>query len=99
MEDLADFQVQWVEPLAIEYRGNTVMTMPPECSGLQYLESMKILEAFDLAALGHNSAEYLHLLLEAIKLASADRAGVHDGPERRPIGACSQTTTWPAAAP
>ena len=74
MEDLADFQVQWVEPLAIQYRGNTVMTMPPECSGLQYLESMKILEAFDLAELGHNSAEYLHLLLEAIKLASADRA-------------------------
>ena len=74
MEDLADFQVRWVEPLAIQYRGNTVMTLPPECSGIQYLESMKILEAFDLAALGHNSTEYLHLLLEAIKLASADRA-------------------------
>jgi gamma-glutamyltranspeptidase/glutathione hydrolase len=73
MEDLADFQVRWVEPLAIRYRGNTVMTMPPDCSGLQYLESMRILEAFDLAALGHNSTEYLHLLLEAIKLASADR--------------------------
>jgi len=73
MEDLADFQVRWVEPLAIQYRGNTVMTMPPGCSGIQYLESMKILEPFDLAALGHNSAEYLHLLLETIKLASADR--------------------------
>jgi gamma-glutamyltranspeptidase/glutathione hydrolase len=73
MEDLADFQVRWVEPLAIQYRGNTVMTMPPDCSGIQYLESMRILEAFDLATLGHNSTEYLHLLLEAIKLASADR--------------------------
>jgi gamma-glutamyltranspeptidase / glutathione hydrolase len=62
-----------VEPLAIQYRGNTVMTMPPACSGIQYLESLKILEAFDLTELGHNSAEYLHLLLEAIKLASADR--------------------------
>ena len=73
MDDLADFQVRWVEPLAIQYRGNTVMTMPPECSGLQYLETMKILEAFDLTELGHNSAAYLHLILEAIKLASADR--------------------------
>ncbi len=74
MQDLADVQLRWMEPLAIDYRGATVMTMPPECSGVQYLESMKILEAFDLAALGHNSTEYLHLLLEAIKLASADRA-------------------------
>jgi gamma-glutamyltranspeptidase / glutathione hydrolase len=74
MDDLADIQLRWMEPLAIEYRGNTVMTMPPECSGIQYLQSMKILEAFDLAALGHNTAEYVHLLLETIKLASADRA-------------------------
>jgi gamma-glutamyltranspeptidase/glutathione hydrolase len=72
-DDLADVQVRWLEPLAIQYRDSTVMTMPPECSGIQYLESMRILEAFDLAALGHNSAEYLHLLLETIKLASADR--------------------------
>jgi gamma-glutamyltranspeptidase/glutathione hydrolase len=74
MEDLADVKVRWMEPLAIQYRGNTVMTMPPECSGVQYLQSMKMLEAFDLAELGHNSTEYLHLLLETIKLASADRA-------------------------
>src|SRR5207244_10912633 len=51
-----------------------VSTLPPECSGLQYLESLKVLEPLDLPALGHNSAEYLHLLLETIKLASADRA-------------------------
>jgi gamma-glutamyltranspeptidase/glutathione hydrolase len=74
MDDLADVQVRWVEPLAIQYRGNTVRTMPPECSGIQYLESLRILEAFDLAELGHNTAEYLHVLLETIKLASADRA-------------------------
>jgi gamma-glutamyltranspeptidase/glutathione hydrolase len=39
MQDLADVKVEWVEPLAIEYRGNTVMTMPPTCSGLQYLST------------------------------------------------------------
>ena len=54
--------------------------------GIQYLESLKILEAFDLAELGHNSTEYLHLLLEAIKLASADRGRLRDGP----VGAASR---------
>ncbi|MCC7372850.1 MAG: gamma-glutamyltransferase [Chloroflexi bacterium] len=74
MDDLGDIQLRWLEPLAIQYRGNTVMTMPPECSGIQYLESMRILEAFDLEGLGHNTTAYLHLLLETVKLASADRA-------------------------
>ena len=73
MEDLAEFSVTWREPLAVDYRRQRVATMPPPCSGVQYLESLKILEGDDLAALGHNSVEYLHLLLEAIKLASADR--------------------------
>jgi gamma-glutamyltranspeptidase/glutathione hydrolase len=71
--DLAAFTTSWVEPLAIEYRGRTIRTVPPPSLGLQYLECLKILEAFDLAELGHNSTEYLHLLLETIKLASADR--------------------------
>lgn len=73
LEDLADVQVRWETPLSVPYRDVTVATMPPPCSGVQYLESLKILEAFDLVALGHNTAEYLHLLLETIKLASADR--------------------------
>ena len=72
--DLAAFTPKWVEPLAIDYRGRprSRRCRRPR-SGFQYLECLKILEAFDLAALGHNSAEYLHLLLETIKLASADR--------------------------
>ena len=74
IEDLADLKVEWQEPLGVDYRGLRVSTLPPECSGVQYLESLKILEAYDLPALGHNSAEYLHLLIETIKLASADRS-------------------------
>ena len=74
MEDLGSFGVTWSEPLGVDYRGYRVATVPPPCSGVQYLESLAILEGFDLPALGHNSAEYLHLLLETIKLASADRA-------------------------
>jgi gamma-glutamyltranspeptidase / glutathione hydrolase len=73
MDDFGDFAPKWVEPLAIQYRGRTVQTLPPASLGFQYLECMKILEAFDLSEIGHNSTEYLHLLLETIKLASADR--------------------------
>lgn len=71
--DFAAFAPTWLEPLAVEYRGYTVRTLPPPSLGLQYLECLKILEAFDLPALGHNSTDYLHLLLETIKIASADR--------------------------
>jgi gamma-glutamyltranspeptidase / glutathione hydrolase len=71
--DLAGFAPRWAEPLAVEYRGRRVHAPPFPSTGLQYLESLKILEGVDLPALGHNSAEYLHVLLETIKLASADR--------------------------
>lgn len=71
--DFAAFEARWVEPLQIEYRGRTLRTLPPPSLGLQYLECLKILEAYDLQEMGHNSTEYLHTVLEAIKLASADR--------------------------
>lgn len=71
--DLAAYVPEWREPLATDYRGWQVHTSPPPSSGFQYLECLKMLEASDLQTLGHNSAEYLHLLVEAIKLASADR--------------------------
>ena len=72
-DDLAGFEPRWVEPLGVEYRGRRVQTVPPPSIGLQYLESLAILEGLDVASLGHNSADYLHVLLETIKLASADR--------------------------
>jgi gamma-glutamyltranspeptidase / glutathione hydrolase len=59
--------------VAVDYRGRRVHTVPPPSLGFQYLESLAMLEDMDLAGLGHNSADYLHLLLETIKLASADR--------------------------
>jgi gamma-glutamyltranspeptidase/glutathione hydrolase len=81
MDDLADVSPDWHEPLTVEYRGHTIATVPPPCCGIQYLESLKILEAFDLAGLGHNSADYLHLVLETIKLASTDRAAFTMDPD------------------
>ncbi len=72
-EDLAAFRPEWRAPLAITYRGREVVSMPPPFSAFQMLETLNILEGFDLAAWGHNSPDYLHHLIEAVKLGSADR--------------------------
>ncbi|RIK43482.1 MAG: hypothetical protein DCC58_09565 [Chloroflexi bacterium] len=72
-DDLATFQVEWQEPVSIDYHGWQVFAPPPPCAGFQYLQTIKMLEDDDLVALGHNSAAYIHLLIEAIKLAEADR--------------------------
>ncbi|HEX9820414.1 MAG TPA: gamma-glutamyltransferase [Methylomirabilota bacterium] len=72
-EDLAGFAVEWRQPAAITYRGHDVYSMPPPFSAFQMLETLSILEGFDLRGWGHNSVDYLHHLIEAIKLGSADR--------------------------
>lgn len=73
-QDLADFRVEWQEPISTSYKGYEIYCPPPPCSGFQYLETLNILENDALRDIGHNSAESLHLLIEAIRLASADRA-------------------------
>ena len=73
-KDLADFQVEWQDPISVPYKDYEVFCPPPPCSGFQYLETLNIIENDSPGELGHNSVEYLHLLIEAIKLASADRA-------------------------
>jgi gamma-glutamyltranspeptidase/glutathione hydrolase len=73
MEDFASFKPEWREPLAIPYRGREICSVPPPFSAFQMLETFNILEGYDLAAWGHNSPDYLHHLIEAIKLGSADR--------------------------
>ncbi len=71
--DLAACRPAWQAPIAGRFRELTLLIPPPPCSGWQLLQTLHILEGFDLAALGHNSAQYLHLFVEAVKLASADR--------------------------
>lgn len=71
--DLAEFKPVWREPVHIGYRGLDVYSVPPPFSAFQMLETLNILEGFDLAGWGHNSPDYLHHLIEAIKLGSADR--------------------------
>jgi gamma-glutamyltranspeptidase/glutathione hydrolase len=72
-KDLAGFAAEWRTPLTVPFRGAEISTAPPPFSAFQYLETLNILEPFDLAGWGHNSADYLHHLIEAVKLASADR--------------------------
>jgi len=71
--DLADFDAQWVEPISTSYHGHEIYELGAQTQGITVLEMLNILEGFDLKSLDHNSADYLHLLIEAKKLAFADR--------------------------
>ncbi len=72
--DFADHHSDWVDPISTNYRGYDVYELPPNTQGFVVLEMLNILEGYDLRSLGYNSAEYLHLLAEAKRVAFADRA-------------------------
>ena len=71
--DLSAHHSDWIEPISTTYRGYQVLELPPNTQGIAALEMLNILEGLDLKALGHNSAAYLHLLVEAKRIAFADR--------------------------
>ncbi len=81
LEDFANHRSQWVDPVSTNYRGYDVWELPPNGQGIAVLQMLNILEAYDIAALGHNSPDYLHLLIEAKKLAFADRAKFYADPD------------------
>jgi gamma-glutamyltranspeptidase/glutathione hydrolase len=72
MEDLASHASTWEEPLSVTYRGLRVYECPPNGQGVTALIALNILEGFDLSAHGTLSAERLHLMIEALRLAFAD---------------------------
>ncbi|MEX2178771.1 MAG: gamma-glutamyltransferase [Gemmatimonadaceae bacterium] len=74
LRDLEAHANTWVTPISVTFRGYRVWEMPPNNQGIAALEMLRILEPYDLQSLGHNSARYLHLLIEAKKLAYADLA-------------------------
>jgi gamma-glutamyltranspeptidase/glutathione hydrolase len=84
-DDLANYQLEWQSPIEAPYRGLTVRTCPPNNEGFQILQTLRLLDPFDLAELGHNSAEYIHLLSEAVKLAVADRIRWAGDPKFAPV--------------
>jgi gamma-glutamyltranspeptidase/glutathione hydrolase len=86
LDDLARHEPAWVEPLSVPFRGHTVWELPPNGQGVAALEMLRILEPYDLAAMGHNSAPYLHHLIEAKKLAFADLARWVADPDALPVG-------------
>jgi gamma-glutamyltranspeptidase/glutathione hydrolase len=71
-EDLAEFSSEWVEPISTTYRGWTVYEIPPNGQGIAALMMLNIMETMPLAKYGHNSADALHAMIEAKKLAYAD---------------------------
>ena len=81
LEDLATFTTRIEEPASRAYRGSTVFKCGPWSQGPVFLQQLALLEGFDLAAMGHNSAAYLHTLIEAAKLAFADREAYYADPE------------------
>jgi gamma-glutamyltranspeptidase/glutathione hydrolase len=67
--DFTDHKSDWVDPIRTNYRGVDVLEMPPSTQGFVALEMLNILEGFDIKSFGHNSADYLHVVTEAKKIA------------------------------
>ena len=81
LKDLQDHKSNWVEPVSTNYRGYDVWELPPNGQGIAALQILNILEKHDIKAMGHNSADFIHLYTEAKKLAFADRAKFYADPE------------------
>lgn len=113
-EDLADYRSEIERPLSISFRGVEVLSCPPWCQGPVLLQMLSLLQHDDLAALGHNSPAYAHLVAEAMKLAFADRERYYGDPRFVPVpmetllspayaterrGLVREDTAWPEMPP
>ncbi len=78
--DLADFRVGIEPPVSVDYDGTRLYACGPWCQGPALLQALRLLDGFDLGAMGHNSPAYVHTLIEAIKLAFADRHHYYGDP-------------------
>ena len=81
LKDLADCRSRWEAPISTTYHGHTVYEAPPNSSGHVLLQELNIVEQFDLKALGCNTPESIHLMVEAKKLAFADREAYMADPD------------------
>ncbi|GAB1451681.1 gamma-glutamyltransferase [Draconibacterium sp.] len=88
MKDFEDHTSEWVDPISTNYRGYDVWELPPNGQGTAVLEMLNILETFDIASMGFGSPEYMHLFIEAKKLAFENRAKFYSDPDfnKLPIG-------------
>jgi gamma-glutamyltranspeptidase / glutathione hydrolase len=83
-DDFTTHISEWFDPIRTSYRGYDVLEMPPNSQGFVALEMLNILEGYDVAAMGHNSADYLHVLTEAKRIAFADRGAYLADPAHVP---------------
>ncbi len=81
IEDFSEFYARIEEPTSVTYRGYSVYKQSFNSQGPALLQTLNLLETFDLQTMGHNSADYLHVLVEALKLAYADRDTYYADPE------------------
>ncbi|MFB5284641.1 gamma-glutamyltransferase [Peribacillus sp. Hz7] len=81
IDDFAAHRGNWVEPISTDYRGYTIYQVPPNSQGFVGLMALNILENFQLQEIKHGSAEYYHLLVEALKSGFRDRNQVLTDPE------------------
>ena len=74
-DDLINYKPQWRKPLISHYRDNKIITMgPPSSGGVHIIQMLNILENYDLQEIGHNTTDYINLLVEVMKYAYADRS-------------------------
>lgn len=81
MKDFEDHTSEWVEPISTNYRGYDIWELPPNGQGTAVLEMLNILENYDVAGMGFGSPAYMHLFIEAKKLAFEDRAKYYSDPD------------------
>jgi len=85
LEDFAEFEPEWVEPISTTYRGWEIFELPPNGQGVAALSMLNIMENFPLMDYGQNSAAALHVMIEAKKLAYADMARYVGDPRFGPV--------------
>ena len=82
LDDMSSYEAKYRVPIETNYRGYRIVSMPPAASGgLVLLQTLNIIENFNLRASGHNSAQTVHILSEAMQRAYADRAEYHGDPD------------------
>ena len=80
-EDFAKHKSEWVAPVSTNYRGYDVWELPPPGQGIAALQLLNLLEGYDLKAMGRESADFWHVMVEAKKVAYADRARYYADPD------------------
>jgi gamma-glutamyltranspeptidase/glutathione hydrolase len=80
-EDMAAHHGEWVEPQSVNYRGYDVWELPPNGQGIAAQQMLNLMEPYDIASMGFGSADYVHLFIEAKKIAYEDRAHFYADPD------------------